>query len=162
MLKTLIIGHAGHGKDTVADILQKSYGYKGEDSSRASLRIFLFDILQKRYGYATPEEAYQDRVNHRGEWYNEICEYNKDDKARLGRAIMADNDIYIGMRSHDEIRACKGAKLFDIVIGVFDPRKPLEPESSFSIDLWKEADVVLVNNGTISKLERSINLLKFL
>jgi len=162
MLKILIIGHARHGKDTVAGILEKSYGYMGEDSSRASLRIFLFDILKERHGYASLEEAYQDRVNHRGDWYNEICKYNENDKARLGRAIMADNDIYIGMRSQEEIRACKEAKLFDIVIGVFDPRKPLEPESSFTIDLWKEADVVLVNNGTKSKLERSINLLKFL
>jgi len=162
MLKILIIGHAQHGKTTVAEILNQSYWYKGEDSSRASLRLFLFDILKERHGYLSHEEAYLDRVNHRSEWYDEICKYNEKDKARLGKGIMASNDIYIGMRSHDEIRACKRAKLFDIVLGVFDPRKPLEPKTSFTIDLWEESDVVLVNNGTKSKLERSINLLKFL
>ena len=49
---------------------------------------------------------------------------------------MKSNDIYTGMRSNRELVACTNDGIFDLVIGVFDPMKPLEPRDSFDIDIW--------------------------
>ena len=155
-LKLLIIGHARHGKDTVAELLRKKYGLIATVSSRRALEIFLYDELKPKYGYFTFEEAYRDRVNHRAKWFDRITAYNLHDKTRLARGIMADSDVYVGMRSRDEIKACVKAKIFDAVIWVdASDRLPPEPCSSFDID-WTLADIVIDNNGPESELETSV------
>jgi hypothetical protein len=44
--------------------------------------------LKVKYGYKTSEECFEDRVNHRSEWYDMICEYNLNDKAKLAKGIL--------------------------------------------------------------------------
>ena len=129
--KICIIGHARHGKDTLAEMINQRYGYKSESSSQAASRLFLYDALKDKYGYKTPEECFEDRVNHRAEWFDMICEYNKNYPGQLAADIMKSNDIYTGMRSNRELVACIDDGIFDLVIGVFDPMKPLEPRDSF-------------------------------
>ena len=157
-LRICVIGSAQHGKDTVAEMIKVNYGLKHKSSSVAALEIFLFDTLRLKYGlvYDSMEDAYEDRVNHRDKWYNEICEYNKDDKARLAKDIMKDNDIYVGMRSAEEIAKCKEDGVFDFVLGVFDPRKPNEDSSSNSINVLEDADAVIMNDGTLEDLEMNV------
>lgn len=151
--KVLVVGHMRHGKDTFAKILADKYGLKKKDSSRASCEIFLFEKLKQKYGYKTIDECYEDRVNHRAEWHDEIKEFNADDKTRLARAIMQDNDIYVGMRSRLEIDACVAAGVFDMVVWVDAlDRLPPEPESSFDIDI-SCADFIVDNNGPEDLLE---------
>ena len=48
-MKILILGHARHGKDTVADILCEKYNLKFVENSRSILELFLFDILKNIY-----------------------------------------------------------------------------------------------------------------
>lgn len=159
MLRILIIGHARHGKDTVGAILRDRFGYTVADSSRRSAEIFLYDLLKDKYGYKDFEECYQDRVNHRAEWFDNIAEYNKDDPTRLARNILSDSDIYIGMRSSREIKACVDAGLFDAVIWVdASQRLPLEPSDSFDID-FTDADWIIDNNGTEDVLYESVETL---
>lgn len=81
--KLLILGHARHGKDTVADIIAEITGFTHISSSRRLLSVFLMDVLREKYGleYESEEEAFEDRVNHRDKWFNEISEYNKEDPA---------------------------------------------------------------------------------
>lgn len=157
--KILLIGHAQHGKDTTAEIIQYLYDYKFESSSVAASRIFLFDALKEKYGYLNPIDCFVDRVNRRKEWHDLIWEYNSLDPTRLARAIMKDNDIYVGMRNDIECEACVEAKVFDLVIGVYDPRKPLEPEDSFKINMWEQADLVIPNSTSIQDLEARIKKL---
>lgn len=150
--KLLIIGHARHGKDTVANYMRDVLSYRVADSSRRAAEIFLFDLLRAKYGYKDFEECYQDRVNHRTEWYDEICKFNTPDKTRLARNIMSNSDIYVGMRDREEIIACIEAKIFHAVIWVDAcQRKPLEPKSSFNIDMGL-ADIVIDNNGDLDQL----------
>ena len=33
--------------------------------------------------------------------------------------------------------------VFDLIIGVFDPEKPLEPKDSFDIDLFTSSDIII-------------------
>ena len=155
-MKYLIIGHARHGKDTVAEMMNNLYGLTFKSSSLAAAEIFIFDILKDKYNYSTFIECYEDRVNHRAEWYELIEEYNKDDKARLAKEILKDSDIYVGMRSNAEIEECVRQGLFDKIIGVFNYRKPSEDSSSFKIDMWKYADVVVPKVGTLQDLQNKV------
>lgn len=159
MKKILIIGHAQHGKDTTAELIQGLYGYLFESSSVAAARIFLFDVLKEKYGYGSFWECFNDRVNKRAEWHDAICDYNKDDKARLAKDILTDSNMYVGMRSNAEVEECLRQGIFDLVIAVYDPRKPEEHKSSFSIDIWKKADFVIPNSEGIAELAQRIKKL---
>lgn len=160
MKKLLIIGSARHGKDTVAEFLNELFGYKFESSSVAAARIFLYDKLKEKYGYASFEECFEDRVNHRAEWHDEIAEFNREDKARLAKEILKNTDIYVGMRSNAEIDACLEQGLFDLVIGVYNPRVEVESADSNSIDMWAKADIVIPNAEGLGELKSRVAHLK--
>jgi hypothetical protein len=146
--KILIIGHKRHGKGTLSSLIQNMYGFSSKSSSEAALDIFLFDVLAPKYGYKTKEEAFEDRVNHRGEWYQLIRNYNAEDDTRLAREIMSMNDIYDGLRDISELKKCRAENVFDLVIGVFNPNLPLEDSSSFNLDLFRDSDLIIPNLGT--------------
>lgn len=154
--KVLIIGSARHGKDTVAEILSRRFDLKFESSSEAASRLFIYDKLKKKYGYTSPQECFIDRMNHRKEWFDLIMEYNYDNSSRLAEQIMKYSDMYVGMRSEKELETCKKIGLFDIIVGVFNPRLPIESKDSFNIDFWAESDVVLVNHRDLSYLENLV------
>jgi len=152
--KLLIIGHARHGKDTLAEILRIYFGYKFQSSSQAAANIFIYDVLKQKYGYKTPQECFEDRMNRRAEWYNMICEYNKDDKARLAKEIMLKSDCYVGMRDRGEIEECIKQGVFDIIIWVDASKRHLpEPADSFNIDV-SCADIIIDNNSTLEDFQQ--------
>lgn len=145
-----------HGKDTFAEILNKHFGLKFQSSSQAAADIFLYDTLKEKYGYKTSEECFEDRVNHRAEWKQLICDYNKDDRAKLAKEILKGADAYVGMRDRAEINECMKQGLFDIIIWVdATGRLPEEPASSFDIDKTC-ADIIIENNGTFEEFEEKV------
>lgn len=154
--KFLVIGHARHGKDTFAEILEEEFGLKFQSSSQSAADIFIYDALKEKYGYKTPEECFEDRVNHRAEWKTMICDYNTPDKARLAKAILDRSDCYVGMRDKDEIKECLKQELFEVIIWV-DALERLEPEdpSSFNIDR-SDADFFVDNNGTLEQFREKV------
>lgn len=157
--KMLIIGHARHGKDSFAEILGENFGLKFKSSSQAAADIFLYDALKDKYGYKTSEECFEDRVNHRPEWYEMICDYNKYDRAKLAKDILKVTDCYVGMRDREEIEECMNQGLFDLIVWVdASERLPLESESSFNIT--KDcADIIIENNTDFEAFrERVIRL----
>lgn len=155
-MKLLIIGHARHGKDSFAEILEENYNFTFKSSSMAASEIFIYDLLKGKYGYKTFEECFEDRVNHRTEWHDLICEYNKDNRARLASEILEYNNCYVGMRSPDEIDECLRQNLFDLIIWVdASERLPLESEDSFKIDK-SYADIIVDNNGTLKQFKRRV------
>lgn len=159
-MKILILGSARHGKDSVAEMLKSNYGFTFSSSSKAALNIFLFDLLNTKYGknYKSKEEAFEDRKSQvmRDIWYEEISNYNKDNKTRLAEDILKSYDIYVGMRSFEEIEACKKKGLFDLILGVYNPSIPMESTSSNSIDLLKHCDIIISNNGTLKDLNNKV------
>ena len=157
--KLLLVGNARHGKDSFAEILNQEFDYTFESSSQAAANIFLYDLLKDKYGYLTPEECFEDRMNHRQEWYEAICEYNKEDKARLAKGILERSDCYVGMRDRGEIEVCIKQGLFDLVIWVdASERLPLEDVSSFNIDK-SCADIIIDNNGTEAQFRERVKRL---
>lgn len=157
--KILVIGHMRHGKDSLAELLNEEFGLKFKSSSQAASDIFLFDELKGKYNYETSEQCFEDRVNHRAEWYNMICEYNATDKARLAKGILTLTDCYVGMRDRGEITECINQGLFDLIIWVdASERLPLESPDSFNIDK-SCADLIIDNNGTFQEFKTRVSRL---
>lgn len=154
--KYLILGNARHGKDTVAQMITDETGLSFTSSSMAAAEIFIYDELKDKYGYKCFEECFEDRMNHRKEWYELIRGYNKEDNSRLAKEILKKSDMYVGMRDHREIKKCVDDGLFDLIIGVYDPRKSEEPKDSFNINLFEVADIIILNNGSLEKLREVI------
>jgi hypothetical protein len=153
--KLLIIGHGRHGKDTVCDILRDQYGFQFQSSSEFCAQKFIYDELRHKYGYTSYAQCYQDRHNHRAEWYDMIHAYCEDDYARLGRDIFAENDIYCGLRNKAEFHAMRNTGVFDYCIWVDrSDHAPLEDRSSMNLEIWM-ADYVIDNNGTLEDLRRN-------
>jgi dephospho-CoA kinase len=162
-MKILILGNARHGKDTLAELFQEHFGITFMSSSQASADFFLYDKLKDKYGYQSPEDCFNDRVNHREEWYLAICDYNKDNRARLAQDIISRADCYVGMRDKMEFDECVNQNLFDLIIWVdASKRLSLEPGTSFNINM-SDADIIVENNGTYEEfVEKSKRIGKLL
>jgi hypothetical protein len=141
--KLLIIGHMRHGKDTVAEMIEEFTGMSFKSSSEMAAEIFIYNKLKDKYDYSSFIECFEDRMNHRAEWHDLIKNYNNPDKAKLAKEILKHNDMYVGMRSQAEIDKCIEDSVFDMIIGVFDPDKPLEPKDSFDINLFASSDIII-------------------
>jgi hypothetical protein len=153
--KVLILGHARHGKDTVAEMLRDKYGYAFQSSSHFCAEKVMMPYFEGKY--SSMAECYEDRINHRAEWFDQIVAYNNPDPARLAREILENSDLYVGMRSAREYEAAK--HLFDIVVWVNGSRRhPPEDRSSFDIDFDSSMRVV-ANNGTLEDLEQVVGRL---
>lgn len=153
--KLLVIGNARHGKDTVCDILKQDFGFSFRSSSDFCAERFIYNELKLKYGYNTYTECFEDRHNHRSEWYDMIHAYCQDDHARLGREIFAENDIYCGLRNKAEFHAMRNTGVFDYAIWVDrSDHLPQEDKSSMSLEIWM-ADYVIDNNGSVEQLRRN-------
>jgi len=152
-MKLMIIGHGGHGKDEVADLIAGRLHLRSIASSLFCAQKFIYDALKDKYGYRNLFECFNDRRNHRAEWYDLICEYNSEDPCRMMKELYQEYDIYTGLRSRREFEAGKKEGLFDLVIWV-DGSKREPPEDPSSMDLTEDdADVVIPNNGTLEELD---------
>ena len=146
-MKILVLGNCRSGKDTLAELLNNYYGMTFKASSEMANELFIYDELKVKYGYKTPMECFEDRHNHREEWYHMICDYNKDDKSRLTKDIINEYDCYVGMRDLEEFNSSK--ELFDMIIWVDASERILEGDSTNKISI-DNAHIVLTNNGTFN------------
>ena len=152
----MILGHARHAKDTVAEIIKDIAGLSFESSSKMCMELFLYDSIKDVLDYKSMNECFEDRVNHRKLWNSLITAYNYHDPARLAREIFTRRDMYVGIRSNREFDAAKEEGLFDCAIWVdASNRLPLEPPDSFDISVDK-ADFVIDNNGKEIELPEKV------
>lgn len=157
-MKLLIIGHARHGKDTVAEILRDTHGYTFKSSSEYCGAKAIWPFWGKER-YNTYEEMFADRVNYRETWSNLINAYNTPDGARLASEMLEESDVYVGMRDPSEFQACKDKDLFDLVIWV-DGSKRHPPEDNPKMGMTKDmADYVVPNNLDMDSLRKEVGFL---
>jgi hypothetical protein len=157
--KVLILGHAQHGKDTVAELLRDSHGFSFASSSFFAAEKAVRPALAAcGVSYLTLENCYEDRVNWRAFWYEAISAYNRGG-SRLAEEILKEHDLYVGMRSATEFEAAK--HLFDQIVWVDASGRgvPPEPTSSFDIPYDPEVMDLVRNDSTIEELEREVNKL---
>ena len=156
-MKMIVTGHAGHGKDTVCDYIKSMSMLTSISSSWFMCQLLIFDRLKGKYGYTDPEDCYHDRHNHRSEWFDIIRDYNQPDRTRLGRALLANYDIYNGIRCRDEYLALCDFDDIDFTLWV-DASKRLPDEPSTSMTMTAElADYVINNNGSLAELEAELH-----
>lgn len=151
-MNILILGEKRSGKDTIAEFLAEDYGLTHMSSSMAGANKFIFEALKPLYGYTSIEECFEDRHYHRKEWFDLICDYNKDDLTRLAKEIMKEHDIYVGMRNNFELQECKRIGLFDVIIGVIRPDTEGESKATMDIDVTKESDILIYNDSGLDEL----------
>lgn len=157
--KLIVIGYGRHGKDTVCEIIKEHYGYTFTSSSMFCAEKVVFPELTKKYNYTTVEECYNDRHNHRKEWFDLIAEYNEPDLTSLGRLLFQEHDIYCGLRRKEELMALQIENVADYTIWV-DASERLPPENTDSCTVSEDmADFVIYNNGTLSELEEKVHSL---
>lgn len=154
MNRILILGKGGHGKDTMAEIISDLYGLSFQSSSFAACEKAVMPTLCKKYGYKSAQECYDDRRNHREEWKQLITDYNTPDKSRLCREILAENDMYVGMRCADEFAASK--HLFDEIYYVDASDRVPEEDPTMKIEFDPSYMTWIDNNGTIHDLVEQI------
>jgi hypothetical protein len=167
--KLLIIGHARHGKDTLAEKIRDKMGLAFMSSS-----VFVGqECIWHQWGrrrvwhkwfrrrYSNFDDMFADRVNNRETWANLISAYNTPDKTRTVKTMFDRGfDMYVGMRRLDELVACRNARLFDHVIWV-DAIKRLPPESKSSMELTPScADLKCDNNGPEVDMDVWVNNLQ--
>lgn len=186
--KLLVIGHARHGKDTVAEILQAEYGYTFTSSSLFCAEKVIWAALQDTHGavarhkeagcpgmsaenladeldmmlnrhYADAHACFEDRANFRTAWFSLIAAYCYPEKERLASEIFAENDIYVGVRNKREYYAIANSGIVDGVIWV-DASERHEPEAfgSCTVEPWM-SNWIIDNNGTEEDLHRNVHQL---
>ncbi len=149
-MKLFVIGHGRHGKDTVAEFIQKNYGLSFESSSMFCAEHVVAPWLEKMgITYDSLEKCYEDRVNHRMDWYEAIRSYNKEDESRLSTAIFANYDMYVGIRSRVEFLASRHLSDLSIWVEASDRHTYIDPSCKV---LREDCDVIVDNNGTIAEI----------
>lgn len=157
--KLLLLGHATHGKDTVGEMLSH-YGFDCASSSWACAELVMMPYFAS-IGQPYPDAGtcFEDRVNHRATWFDQISKYNREGAwSRLSLEILRDHDVYMGMRNRTEFEASKS--LYDYIVWI-DASKRLPPEPDSSMELTEaDADWTIDNNRSLNGL--SLQVLQFL
>jgi len=151
--KIFICSGKRSGKDYLAGFLEHTVGLTHRSSSMFAIENFLMDSLKGEFGYQTPQEAYDNRQSpEMRTWlYNTICEYNRDDKTRLACELFGKYDCYVGIRSCEELEACKERWPYSTVIWV-DAEGRVPSESSVTCNVRKcQADIIVENKGTLDE-----------
>lgn len=152
-MNILILGHGRSGKDSVAEIIRDLYGLSFLSSSRATCSEVVYPAIKFKYGYESPEDCYNDRHNHREEWFYLISRYNTPDKSSLAKLILSRCDVYVGLRCPVEFEASR--HLFDHILWVdASARMPKEP--SMRIEFDPDTMILINNNGSECDLEDEI------
>lgn len=159
--KIFVIGHGRHGKDTVGEMIQEICGLTFESSSMFCAEHVVTPWLEKLgITYDSLDECYEDRVNHRMEWYNAIRDFNKDDESKLSAAIFSKYDMYVGIRSRVEFLAAR--HLSDLSIWVEASTRVPQVDPTCKI-LATDCDIIIDNNGTEEELrEKMVRLLNLI
>lgn len=161
-MKILIIGEGRHGKDTVAEMLRDYHGWSFRSSSHWCAEHVIYPAMQKRAGalYLAGRDwrwFYEKRHEEvfgcgRRVWFDEILKYNEENGgAAVARGVLAEVDIYVGMRSRYEFDAAMEEELFDKVIWV-DRSEHLPPEGDSMELTQNDADIIISNNSTMRDL----------
>jgi hypothetical protein len=150
-MKLFVIGHGRHGKDTVAELIQEECGLTFESSSMFCAEHVVIPWLEKLgITYDSLAECYEDRVNHRMEWYNAIRAYNEGDESRLSAAIFSKYDMYVGIRSRIEFLASRSRSDLSIWVDASTRIPQIDPSCKI---LPEDCDIIIDNNGTEEELK---------
>jgi hypothetical protein len=142
-MKLNINGYAQHGKDTVADLFCEEAKLVKVSASHIYAR--LIRDLGVLGPYESVEACYQDRVNHRKEWYNFIRRETKSNPFFFVDMCLYEGDMYVGHRSQWEFEQTRCA--FDATIWVDASGRGMPQEPEDSCDLTVHGHDYVIDNG---------------
>jgi hypothetical protein len=186
--KLIVVGHGRHGKDTVAEMLAAEYGLRFTSSSlfcseRVVMPLLDNPALRSQFlrtladdpdpkllmecqvaldrmmdaCYASAQECFDDRHDFRQLWFQAIRWYCSPPE-RLAKEILAENDVYCGVRSSKELHGAVNADVADMVVWVdASKRVALEPPTSMELEPWM-AHAVINNNGSLDDLRHNVRV----
>ena len=167
MKKLLVLGYGAKnrskdspqssGKDHSAQYISNHFDLKFQSSSWFACQHFIYDILKDEKGYSSIGECYNDRHSgsNRKLWYDLICDYNKNDPAKLARELFKTNDLYVGLRSIEEFKVIQ--KTMDVFSLWIDATKRIEPEDVTSCTITADdCDVIITNNGNLEQFDNKL------
>jgi hypothetical protein len=148
-----ICGPGRCGKDTVSNWFSSNTTLAYCQSTSQAASELVFRALRAKYQYSGPEEAFDDRHNHRQEWASVIWAFNQPDGIRLYAEMIPDNDILNGIRKKGELDACQDRGLVDLSIWIDRPGA----FESHSLELSPgDCDIIIPNYGTLEDLHRRL------
>jgi len=150
-MKILILGHARHGKDTVAELLVKYMPHLSFTSSSLFAAERVPKLVELSKNYTSTIAMFEDRHGCREFWRKAIVEYNTPDKGRLCSEILEEHDIYVGMRDKEEYEATK--HLFDHIIYVDANPRITSVEATMNIEYDEDTMTGIINGGTLNQLD---------
>lgn len=153
----LILGQAGHGKDTFAKCLCEASNniLTSCSSSWFMAERVMREMAQSGYKhYSNLEACYYDRNNHRSYWFNVIRDYNeKHGLHHLAKELTSEYNIYTGMRNPQEYIAALDADIFNIIFYVdAEERVGNVNENHNTIELNSEM-LVISNDNDLADLQ---------
>jgi len=157
-MKLFIVGHGRHGKDTVAEFIREHYGLTFESSSMFCAEFVVKPYLEDVLGitYDSLEDCYEDRANHRVDWYTAIRAFNSGNESRLSEAIFASYDMYVGIRSRVEFLASQHLADLSIWVDASERIPKIDPTAKI---LRNDCDIIIENNSTETELRGKLTRL---
>lgn len=160
-LKIIVVGHAEHGKDEVASILELELGLMNISATHILVhnivpQSFLNDIGLSR------EELELNKGQYRKQLFNFVRQYNKSKNRESSfiEYVLSASDIYTGVRAKEELQGAKDRAKelgWNLVVIWVDAskRKPLENKEIMSIEP-DMADIIIDNNSDKNTLYKKV------
>lgn len=167
-LKIIIVGHAGHGKSTVAKFLADRFNLSYAPTSELLIRYIpaILTYFRSRHGW-TAEDIIRNKDRYREILAAMIQDYEVSDMyttpkyVRCAELVLGSlkMDIYDGMRDGiNQLPSTLEYLKIDLVIYV-DASHRVDLEPSMTI-LQSQADYVFDNNGSLKDVRGRLHLLE--
>lgn len=119
-MRLFIAGDPESGKDALGLAIEKLFKMPACSSSLAAMPHVYGMSPELKLKYPDARAAWEDRrtPENRVLWHDYIVKLNTPNLTTLGRILLEDHDVYVGIRNPDEFEACKKAGLCDLSIWV--------------------------------------------
>jgi hypothetical protein len=157
MLRLLVVGRKGHGKDAVARVFSERLGQPYRPATLEFLEL-QGDNFLRSMGFKDVEEAYKRRDEYRELLYEMMNVYNEEVPYKLLDHVLCKSGIYTGLRNKEHLLPAQEDNIIDLTVWVDATERLGWGEEPMTI-LPEMADEVIVNNGTEEELVERVNLL---
>lgn len=153
--RVVVIGPKRSGKDTVCGLLGSPYKSTSQVFAPRAVKRFADHGLCQ---YRSVQACFDDRGQHRQQWFDWIRAYTKVNPARLGREVFRTVDVLCGCRSRFELAVIR-AKFPDALVVWVDASTRVPPTAEAMDVTAQDADVTVNNNGTLSETRQQLEFM---
>jgi hypothetical protein len=141
--RIMVVGHSGAGKDTACEYLAKVTHLRFAGTTSVYLARHVAAQLGVSY-----QEAYRTRHSNRNLWHRMGNQIRRQDPGLLIRESLEYAEITGGIRSIEEIDACRRERLVDLIVWIDNNRVRRSASVSFDED---DCDLVVPNHGSMEE-----------